>query len=93
MAQNVTPASQGVDPAASATTAPEFQPSRAKAPPSASESDFGLVIERIGDTGRYVYTILDRATGRVITQIPSSDVLRLMNGDEYAAGSIFRTRV
>lgn len=94
MAQTVALPSPGVDPAVPAQHRPPAQPSLAKAPPAGSgEPDLGLVIEKVGDTGRYVYTVLDRVTGRVITQIPSTDVLRLMNGDESAAGALFSTRV
>jgi hypothetical protein len=92
MAQTVTPTSAGVDAAAAAKSS-TVQPSHAKAPPvDPNEPDFGLVIQKNDDTGRYVYTVLDRATGRVITQIPSADVLSLMNGNEYAAGKVFRTK-
>ena len=100
MASNVTPTSPGVDPAApaqqlsisSASSAPP--PTAAKrAPIGPQESDVRLVIEKQGDTGRYVYTVLDKDSGRVIARIPSSDVLKLMREDAYAAGSLFKTRV
>jgi len=97
MARTVTP-SPGVDPAAPATPPrpadpPAAQPSRARpAPIGPQESDVRLVIEKQGDTGRYVYTVLDKDSGRVIARIPSGDVLKLMSEDSYAAGSLFKTR-
>ena len=98
MAKPVELSSRGVDPAAPATRPPSPhgaapQPSRAKAPPiGPQESDVRVVIEKQGDTGRYVYTVFDRTSGRVIARIPSADVLQLMGQDAYAAGSLFSTK-
>ena len=99
MAKPVDLSSSGVDPAAPAkhensAPTPSVQPSKAKAAPiGPQDSNVRLVIEKQGDTGRYVYTVLDEASGRVITRIPSADVLKLMSQDAYAAGSLFKTKV
>lgn len=99
MASKVTPPSPGVDPAVPPAKAkplpavPESQPTQARRGPiGPRESDVRLVIEKQGDTGRYVYTVLDKDTDRVIARIPSSDVLKLMSTDAYAAGSLFKTK-
>lgn len=98
MAKPVELPSPGVDPAAPAQRHGSLQPAQAQpsrarpAPIGPQESDVRLIIEKQGDTGRYVYTVLDKASGRVIAQIPSADVLKLMSEDAYAAGSLFKTK-
>jgi hypothetical protein len=93
MANNVGMPPVGVDPASAAPSVSDVPKARAKAPPiGPKDSDVRLLIQK-SDTGRYVYTVLDRASGRVIAQIPSTDVVRLMDASAYAAGTLFKTKV
>ncbi len=59
----------------------------------ASESPERLVISEGGKTGDYVYTILDRATGQVLVQIPREEVLRIAARPDYTAGQVIDTTV
>jgi flagellar protein FlaG len=52
-----------------------------------------LVITQGNKTGVYIYTILDRATGQVLVQIPREEVLRIAARPDYSAGSVLDTKV
>jgi flagellar protein FlaG len=69
----------------------EIQPAKPAAPPEAADhADVRLIIEEAGEPGRYVYTIVDRRSGRIISQLPREEVLRLREQSDYAAGSLFK---
>jgi flagellar protein FlaG len=56
----------------------------------ASQADLRLIIEEAGEPGRYVYTIVDRRSGRIISQHPRDEVLKLREQSAYAAGALFK---
>jgi flagellar protein FlaG len=58
-----------------------------------SESQQRLVISEGATTGVYVYTILDRATGQVMVQIPREEVVRIAARPDYTAGQVLDTKV
>jgi flagellar protein FlaG len=58
-----------------------------------SDSQQRLVISEGGTTGVYVYTILDRATGQVMVQIPREEVVRIAARPDYTAGQVLDTKV
>jgi hypothetical protein len=49
-----------------------------------------LMIEEVN--GRYVYKVVDRNTGRVITQLPREQVEQLGERDGYSAGAVVNTK-
>lgn len=65
-------------------------PKRPEADPL--EADVRLLIQLQGDLGPYVYIVVDRSTGKVLAELPSSDVLRLMSKDAYAPGTLIKTK-
>jgi hypothetical protein len=85
---------------------PDGQPSsnrffRRKAPPPSAPArepaptlDPGqrLVIQEVGGTGNYVYTVIDRASGKVVAQTPREEVARMSQKADYAAGSLIKAR-
>ena len=92
MASPVALPSPGADPAAQPSMASTPAPAAPSAAPAPRESHVRLLIQKV-DAGPYVYTVLDRATGRVIAQLPSSDVLSLMSDRAYVAGTLVKTKV
>ena len=56
-----------------------------EAPP---ETDLRLIIEE-GEAGEYVYTIVDRRTGRIISRLSREELLRLREKSNYTAGTVF----
>src|SRR4051812_25768169 len=60
---------------------------------SAGEADLRLIIEEAGDTGQYVYTVVDRRTGKVVSRLPREDILRLREQADYSTGTVFNGKV
>ncbi len=56
---------------------------------STGDSDLRLIIEETDEAGHYVYTIVDRRTGRVVSRLARDEVLRLREKSNYAAGDVF----
>lgn len=59
---------------------------------AADSADLRLVIEEADEPGSYVYTIIDRRTGRVVSQLPREDVLKLRDDQGYAAGKLIDSK-
>jgi hypothetical protein len=57
------------------------------------QADLRLIIEETGEAGHYVYTVVDRRTGKVISRRPRDEVLRLRGEDGYSAGTVFNGKV
>lgn len=55
------------------------------------QNQYRLVIEEDEASGAFVYKTLDRDTGKVITQFPREEVLKLKEHASYKAGAIIRT--
>jgi len=51
-----------------------------------------LIIQEVGDTGTFVYTVIDRVTGQVVHQTPREEVARMSERKDYAAGTLIKTR-
>lgn len=67
--------------------------SRAEDTDAAEGADLRLVIEEEADEpGRYVYTIIDRRTGRVVNRLPREDVLKLRDDQFYSAGRLIDSK-
>jgi hypothetical protein len=56
------------------------------------QADLRLVIEETGEPGQFVYTIIDRRTGRIVSRRARDEVLRLREDDGYAAGALFDSK-
>ncbi len=79
---------------------PTIKPSPKKAATSSSpppadpdESPQRLIISEGEKTGVYIYTILDRATGQVLVQLPREEVVRIAARPDYSAGKVIDTKV
>lgn len=57
------------------------------------QSRYRLVIEQGAQAGSFVYKTLDRETGEVVQQLPSEDVLRMRQRDDYGVGAVINTTV
>lgn len=77
-------------PAGSSTTTGDFSDSKSV---EAAEraANYRLVIEEGPEAGTFVYKTLDRLTGEVVRQLPREQVINLMRGDDYNAGSVIDT--
>ena len=51
-----------------------------------------LVIQEVGDTGAFVYTVIDRASGQVVAQASREEVARMSERADYAAGSLIKAK-
>ena len=54
---------------------------------------YRLVIEQGPRAGSFVYKTMDRETGEVVRQLPSEEVLKLKQSDDYGAGAVIDTTV
>lgn len=57
------------------------------------QARYRLVIEQGPRAGSFVYKTLDRETGEVVRQLPSEEVLRLRERNDYGAGTVIDTTV
>jgi flagellar protein FlaG len=57
------------------------------------QARYRLVIEQGPREGSFVYKTMDRETGEVVQQLPSEEVLKLRQRDEYGAGAVINTTV
>ncbi len=55
----------------------------------ADQPDLRLMIEESEEAGGYLYTIVDRRTGKVVRRLSRAEVLRLKEKANYAAGAVF----
>ncbi len=58
-------------------------------PEDADQPDLRLMIEESEEAGGYLYTIVDRRTGKVVRRLSRAEVLRLKEKATYAAGAVF----
>jgi hypothetical protein len=65
----------------------------AAASEAVGQADLRLIIEESGVEGHYVYTVMDRRTGKVISRLPRDEVLRLREQAGYEAGAVFNGKV
>lgn len=54
---------------------------------------YRLVIEQGSRAGSFVYKTLDRETGEVVRQLPSEEVLKMRQQDDYGVGAVINTTV
>lgn len=63
------------------------------APDTDRMARYRLVIEQGPRAGSFVYKTLDRETGEVVRQLPSEDVVKLRQSEDYGAGAVINTKV
>ena|SRR5579872_5783823 len=66
--------------------------SQASAAQADDDVDLRLVIEEDKAAGSYVYKTVDSRTGKVISQVPREEVLRMREASSYAPGSVVNSR-
>ncbi|HRJ63393.1 flagellar protein FlaG [Brevundimonas sp. UBA2416] len=55
------------------------------------QARYRLVIEQGPRAGSFVYKTLDRETGEIVRQLPSEEVLKLRERDDYGVGAVINT--
>ena len=71
---------------------PERKPAKTIGKPAA-DADQRLVIREGTEDGLFVYTILDRASGQVMMQIPREDLAQFAARPDYEAGQVVDTKI
>jgi hypothetical protein len=73
---------------------PGRRPAPAPQPDSAPlyDPEQRLVIQEVGDTGAFVYTVIDRASGQVVAQASREEVSRMSERADYSAGSLIKAK-
>ena len=56
---------------------------------AADQPDLRLIIEESEEAGGFVYTIVDRRTGKIVRRLSREEVLRLREKSNYTAGAVF----
>lgn len=69
-----------------------LESSEAASTPIDDQPDLRLVIEDDKAAGSYVYKTIDPRTGRVISQIPREELLRMREASDYTPGSVIDAR-
>ena len=88
ISSDVTPA-----PNAPASTPPaNVGASQAPPPQSDAQADLRLVIEEDKAAGSYVYKTVDPITGKVISQMPREQLLKMREAVDYRPGRIVDSR-
>jgi hypothetical protein len=52
-----------------------------------------LIIQEVGDTGEFIYTVINRANGEIVAKSSREEVAQMGQKPDYAAGSLIRTSV
>ena len=90
------PEAPGPDGRSSSQQNPRRHPPTAPAPgaedPAAHQVGQRLVISEDEQTGAFVYTVIDRASGQVVAQTSREDVARMSQRADYTAGTLIRAR-
>jgi flagellar protein FlaG len=65
-----------------------------QAPPTQSDAqaDLRLVIEEDKAAGSYVYITVDPTTGKVVSQLPREQLLKMRESPDYRPGTIVDSR-
>jgi flagellar protein FlaG len=72
--------------AASAASAPP-----PPAPPVDEQADLRLVIEDDKAANSYVYVTIDPVTGKVVSQVPREELLKMRESPDYKPGAVFNS--
>ena len=79
---------------AASTPARPAAPATSQAPPTPidDQPDLRLVIEDDKAAGSYVYKTINPVTGKVVSQIPREELLRMREAADYEPGSVISAR-
>jgi uncharacterized FlaG/YvyC family protein len=55
-------------------------------------ADFRLIIDRDEATGAYIYTTIDRRTGKIVQRLPREALLKMGDDQQYASGQLIRAK-
>jgi|SRR5580658_3767156 flagellar protein FlaG len=77
---------------APATTPASVGNSQAPSTQSDAQADLRLVIEEDKAAGSYVYKTVDPVTGKVVSQLPREQLLKMREASDYQPGSIVDSR-
>ncbi len=77
----------GITPGGSTTEVKPVKP--VGSPEATDQPDLRLIIEESEEAGGFVYTIVDRRTGKIVRRLSREEVLRLREKSNYAAGAVF----
>ena len=86
--------SPDIAPALPAPAATQTGAGNSQAPPTQSDAqaDLRLVIEEDKAAGSYVYITVDPTTGKVISQLPREQLLKMRDAPDYRPGTIVDSR-
>jgi len=86
--------SPDVTPALPAPATTQATAGASQAPPTQSDAqaDLRLVIEEDKAAGSYVYITVDPTTGKVISQLPREQLLKMRDAPDYRPGTIVDSR-
>ena len=76
-----------------AKTAPAAASTASSSSETSGDAAQRLVIKEGAQAGVLIYTILDRATGQVLVQIPREEVVHVATRPDYSAGRVIDTKV
>jgi len=79
-------------PAAATAPQPTTAPDVSRPVIGADAADLRLVIEQDEGSGSYVYKTVDRRTGEIVQQFPRDQILRMREGEKYAAGAVISAK-
>jgi flagellar protein FlaG len=82
---------------------PDVTPAQAPQPPAQAQgtsqkpsnesaADLRLVIEDDKAAGSYVYVTINSVTGKVVSQVPREQVLKMREDPDYQPGSLLNAR-
>lgn len=72
---------------------PKKAKSVAKSDAESEAADQRLVIREGVEQGVFIYTVLDRVSGKVMVQLPREEAAQLANRPDYTAGQVVDTKV
>jgi hypothetical protein len=84
-----TPTGEATGPAA--TPKPSSPPQAAPFPTATPELSQRLLIQESEELGVFIYTVIDRSTGQVVTQIPRESLSEIARQSDYSAGQVIIT--
>jgi flagellar protein FlaG len=86
--------SPDIAPALPAPATTQVSAGTSQAPPTQSDAqaDLRLVIEEDKAAGSYVYITVDPTTGKVISQLPREQLLKMREAPDYRPGTIVDSR-
>jgi len=83
------PGGPQAEPAAKPAPPPPPAADSTAVPAAVNPADLRLIIDEVGSPGNYLYTIVDQRTGKIVSQLPQNELVRMKEQPDYTAGSVF----